>query len=86
MLRDFQDQLEFSGYSRSQTRTILLAGLKGYESKRARANQGGVPIHRGKHQTQQGRAVIKLLEQGNWYKYRKSKEQDNITPAGENKG
>ena len=30
--------------------------------------------------------MIKLLEQGNWYKYRKSQEQDNITPAGENKG
>ena len=84
VIRDFQDQLKFSGYSRSQTRTILTAGLKGYESRRTRAEEGGIPLHRGKHQTQQGRAVRKLLEKANWYKIRKTNQEQEVSyPAGE---
>ena len=71
VLREFIDLLTNSGYSRSQSRLILMAGLKGYEARRLRADQGGIPLHRSKHQTQQGRAVRKMMEKANWYKVTK---------------
>ena len=77
VIRDFLEKLRRSGYSREQSRTILQAGLRGYEYRRRQAAEGGVPIHRGKHQTQQGRAVRKMLEKANWYKH-KTRQDTNM--------
>ena len=68
IMNRFADKLRQSGYNRIQAREIITSGLKGYESRRRREMEGGVPIHRMKHSTQRGRDLRKMLTKNNWFK------------------
>ena len=60
-----------SGYGRDQMQKILLNGIKGYMSKRARRKENGRRrIHNTSEESKMGRIKKKLLGKTNWYKKR----------------
>ena len=46
VINNFELKLKISGYSRDQARVIITSGLKGYENRRRREMEGGIPLHR----------------------------------------
>ena len=76
VLENFLSKMEKSGYSRRQRREILMSGLKGYETKKRKAEEQGREIHRSGAATLTQRYRKKLTAKTNWYK----KKQGEASP------
>ena len=61
-------KLRRSGYSTTQTKEIVEAGLKGYESKREKCLKNGIELHRSAQSTVKARFVKKLTSRTNWFR------------------
>ena len=76
-----------SGFSKDQTKRILVNGMKGYISKRERRRKlgdgkGGVGrIHHTAEESSHRRIRKKLLSRTSWYKDKRNQE-DHETPGG----
>ena len=74
----FANQVHGSGYSESQTKKIIRAGLTGYENLRKKVLQGKARMHRSAGEGYEGRKRKKLLDPGNWFKQKKGKEKKSF--------
>ena len=84
VIDEYAQKLINSGYGLEQTRNIIVAGLKGYEKKlklsRDLANPRWKPLHVPASFYATARRHQKLLAKGNWFKKRKSPEDDEDQP------
>ena len=69
-------KLMTSGYSKEQSRRILVSGMKGYLRKKERRKQAGRGgrIHLTSQESQQSRIRKKLIGKSSWYKSRKKED------------
>ena len=65
-----------SGYTREQTRKILLHGIKGFENKRRSRISQRRSLRRTAKMSMRDRHKKKLLERSNWYKKGKSSKEE----------
>ena len=70
-------KLKRSGYSESQRKEIVLAGLKGYETKKKRAEVEQKDLHRDGAATAITRMKKKLLAKTTWYKAKQENNKEN---------
>ena len=75
-----------SGYTREQTRKILLNGIKGFENKRRSRINKGRSLRRTAKMSMRDRHKKKLLERSNWYKKRKSGKEENYKKVEQKEG
>ena len=73
ILEIFAEKMSRSGYSRRTVQDIMVAGLKGYETKLRKAKSEHRGIHRSSRDTQNKRIKNKLLGKTTWYKNKKNK-------------
>ena len=78
---DYSQKLVNSGYRGEQLSRIITNGIKGYEGKLKRCREQGRPLHRSSTDSQGARIRKKLLAKSKWFKKKKRKEEDGITPA-----
>ena len=71
VVEQFITRLKVSGYSDKQVREIIESGLKGYESKKERAEKDDRPLYRAARSSLASRHKKKLLGKTNWYKEKK---------------
>ena len=65
-----------SGYSKEQTKLILMNGMKGYMTKvKLRRKSGSRRVHRTAVESSQGRIRKKLLTKSTWYRGRRGSEK-----------
>ena len=76
IIEKFILKLERSGYNVSQRKEIITAGLKGYETKRKRAERDSKELHREGKSTIVNRVRKKLTAGTSWYKQKKEKENE----------
>ena len=90
VVEQFVKRLKISGYGDKQVKDIIESGLKGYESKKERAEKEGRPLYRAARSSLASRQKKKLLGKTNWYKEKKKLDQKagRSKPAniGENQG
>ena len=82
----YAQKLINSGYSTTQTRRILINGIRGYHSKVLRCREDGRRLHRTAQESSGSRIKKKLLSKANWF--RSSSKEDNklkVTTGGANK-
>ena len=72
----YTSKLMSSGYSRSQTKTIVVAGLKGFEKAVKLHTEGSKKLHRSADEGAAMRNKKKLLEKSNWFKGKKNYEAE----------
>ena len=75
-------KLMTSGYTKEQTRRILVNGIKGYMNKVARRRRNGTRTHLTAEESSHGRIHKKLLGQTLWYKGGKRKAENATGPRG----
>jgi hypothetical protein len=84
VINGYTQKLINSGYGLEQTRNIIVAGLKGYERKlklsRDLTNPRWKPLHVPTSFNATARRHQKLLAKGNWFKKRKSSEDEEDQP------
>ena len=80
-------KLMTSGFSKDQTRKILMNGMKGYNAKRIKrkARTGG-RIHLTAKESSQERNYKKLLGKSSWYKGRRKEDNEQPQYKGMKKG
>ena len=71
-------QLKGSGYTRRQSREIIVAGMLGWMRKRRRRQAEGRDFYRGAASTLRQRMRKKLLDPVNWYKEKKRIEGNEL--------
>ena len=67
IIDEYSEQLLASGYSQKQTKSIIEAGLLGYEKLVKRAEKGKAVLHRSAAEGAGERKRKKLLRKGNWF-------------------
>ena len=77
----YSQKLLTSGYSRVQTRRIILNGIRGWENKKSRAKREQRRVNRTAKESMKGRVIKKAIGKNNWF--RKSTKSKNFN---ENKG
>ena len=76
IIENYIKKLKISGYSQEQTRSIIISGLKGYQTKLERSRKSGIKLHRSAKTTVNSRYKKKLTEKTNWFrKKRKDSEE-----------
>ena len=81
VVEDFTRQLKNSGFSRSESREMVISGIKGWLRKQARRRREGQPFYRSARSTLAGRTKKKLTEKATWYKQkRKAEEMEDDEP------
>lgn len=87
IVNDFSNQLLSSGYSFHQTRDIIEAGLKGYESLLKKCEKGEAKLHRSAEEGAGKRMRKKLLGKSTWFlkKEKELKESSSMTSSKKNK-
>ena len=73
----YTEKLQVSGYKRKQVKEIISSGLRGFETKRKRAEKEKRPFYRKAKDTLKGRIKKKLTEKTKWYKRKKKIEGGN---------
>ena len=76
ILESFIEKLKVSGYKKAQIKEIITCGLKGYQTKIERADREGRALHRGAAQTIGKRQKKKLLEKTQWYRRKRTEEDE----------
>ena len=71
---EYTKQILSSGYSFDQTKNIVIAGLKGYESILKRCKEGKTVLHRSAKIGLEERRKKKLLGKGNWFKGKRGRK------------
>ena len=81
-INDFASKLMSSGYTRDQTRTIVVAGIKGYEKAVKLHLEGTRKLHRSAMEGAARRYKKKLLDKSNWFKggEKKDEDEDEVCP------
>ena len=74
IINEYCAQLEASGYSVTQTRNIVKAGLTGYQNLLEKCKKGEAVMHRSASEGFSARIKKKLLSPSNWFKPNKSKQ------------
>ena len=70
----YVSQLKLLGYSEVQTKRIIEAGLKGYETLLSKCLKGTAKMHRSAEEGAEFRKVKKLLGKSRWFKKKRKKE------------
>ena len=82
---DYARKLMNSGYELNYTRKVMLGGLTGYERKLGLSKKTDhpkwKPLHQGAKFNAEGRKRKKMLAKVNWFKKRKSSEEEGESPA-----
>ena len=81
---NYTQKLLNSGYQGETLQRIITNGIKGYENKLRRCKQDGRKLHRSSIDSQGARIRKKLLAKSNWFRKKKSKEENAREPT--NKG
>ena len=81
IIESFIQRLKVSGYKDKQIKEIVESGLKGYESKKERAENEGRHLYRAARSSLASRQKKRLLGKTTWYKDKK-KEDDGTVPEG----
>ena len=76
IVEEYTTQLRRSGYSVEQTKSIIIAGLKGYETLVNKCLNGKSKMHRSAAEGPKSRKVKKLLGKARWFKKRKKIEKE----------
>ena len=76
---EYAQKLLNSGYSIEVTRSIILAGLKGYEKKLRRSKQEGRKVLRTARESYTKRTQRKLLAKTEWFKDKKRPREDELS-------
>ena len=71
----FGKKILTSGYSLSQTRKILLNGIRGWERKVTRSRKEGKRMFRKAEESLKGRILKKTVGKTSWYRKRKKRNQ-----------
>ena len=74
-----------SGYSITQTRQIILSGLRGYLKKVQLASKNGWDLHRSAKSSLASRIKRKTLEKQNWFRPKRKNDHDNRTSKPKHK-
>ena len=83
IIDQYARKLRASGYSREQTRRILLNGIKGYEGTLKRSREHGKSLRTTAGRSRLNRYKKKLLNKTNWVKKGAEKQQNE--KVGSNK-
>ena len=76
VVEQYGNKLLSSGYSREQTKRILINGIKGYMSKlKRRKSDGRKRVHYTAEESRDGRIRKKLIGRTSWYKQKKNNNQ-----------
>ena len=70
----YSQKLLTSGYNMTQTRKIILAGIRGWESKRDRARREQRRVHRTSRESMKNRIMKKATGKNNWFRRKKDKK------------
>ena len=81
IIEKFIVKMQVSGYNEKQVQDIVLAGLKGYENKKSRAEKNGSELHRDSKSTMGSRVKKKLMAKNNWFKTKKNKKEIKARPG-----
>ena len=76
-IEQFIKELKNSGYRRKQSRELVIAGIKGWETKIKKRKRQGIPFYRPAQTTVETRLRKELLEKENWYKEKENKDPEN---------
>ena len=79
VIDDFHDKLLRSGYSWSQCREIIVAGLQGYEKILAKVERGETQLHRDASDGAIARHRKKLLGPATWFKQKPRRVEEAET-------
>ena len=74
---NYATKLHNSGYTLEQIRKILLAGIKGFESKKERCKKESRPLRRTAEESLGARMKNKLVGKATWFKKKKKKGAEN---------
>ena len=74
----YTSKLYRSGYKKQQVREIIEAGLKGYETKLAKAAKTGTKLHRPARTTAAARQRKKLLNKTTWFKTSRKAVEESV--------
>ena len=75
IIEKFLAKMKKSGYSKRQRREVTIAGLKGYETRKRRAEEKNTELHRNGASTLVQRYKKKLTGKTSWYKQKKKKRE-----------
>ena len=76
IIETYTQQLKSSGYSRKQSREIVVSGVVGWKRKVKRRETDGLDFYRSAKSTLAGRCRKKLLEKETWFKAKRKREDD----------
>ena len=82
----YAQKLLNSGYSREQTRSILVNGIKGYEGRKAKCLKLGRSVKRKAKDSLEDRTKKVLLSKSSWYKGRGKKDHYGSRKGGSRRG
>ena len=79
VIEQYTGQLKTSGYTRKQTKEIVVCGIVGWKRKLERRENDGKKQYLEAKDTLEKRTEDKLLEKTTWYKGDKKRKLDNKT-------
>ena len=75
VIDDYSQKIINSGYSRDQTRKIVINGIKAYENKLELCRRGERKLHRNAAESFGKRSRKKLLDKTEWFKDKKNRKE-----------
>ena len=76
-IEQFIKELKNSGYRRKQSRELVIAGIKGWETKIKKRKRQGIPFYRPGQTIVETRLRKEILEKENWYKEKENEDPEN---------
>ena len=79
IINEYTQKILNGGFSKEQTRRIVVAGIKGYYAKlrRRRKGGGGTRIHQTAQESSSGRYKKKLTGKSSWFKTRRTQGEED---------
>ena len=79
VIEHYVSQLKTSGYTRKQTKEVVICVVVGWRRKLERRERAGQQQYLRAEETLEQRTRDKLLEKTNWYKGNKKRKMENLT-------
>ena len=83
-INNFSKKMRTSGYTVAQTRRVVTAGLRGFETALKRAQEEGKSIHKGAKEGAPARYRKKLLAKTTWFKEDNNSDMEEDARRGSN--
>ena len=80
-INEYTQELKNSGYSLTQSREIIVSGIRGWRNRIRKRKRQGLPFYRLAETTVETRMRKEILEKENWFKKTDDDDEDDESPA-----